>query len=74
MPHLRIPGLDDALWEQVKLRQAATRRAMKAGRVHGRRPKFLFSKLTKCGACGGGYNLSSRDTLRCFNNEKRDTA
>jgi AraC-like DNA-binding protein len=37
------------------------------GIVRARRPKYLFSGLTKCAVCGGGYILSSRDTLRCFN-------
>jgi len=57
----------------VKARQAMTRHAMKAGIVRARRPIYLFSKLTKCGTCGGGYTLSSRDTLRCFNNAVRGT-
>jgi hypothetical protein len=39
--------------------------------VQAQRPKYLFSKLTKCGVCGAGYNLSSRNTLRCFGYEKR---
>ena len=30
-----------------------------------RRPKYLFAKLTRCGACGGGYNLISGTLLGC---------
>ena len=71
VPELRIPGLTDDLWQTVKARQAETQQTMKVGIVRARRPIYLFSKLTRCGACGGGYNLSSRDTLRCFNNTVR---
>ena len=34
--------------------------------VGARRPLYLFSKLTRCAVCGGGFTLSSRDMLRCF--------
>jgi site-specific DNA recombinase len=71
VPELRI--VDDQLWQAAKARQAATRRRVEAGIVRARRPKYLFSGLTKCGACGGGYILSSRDTLRCFNATARGT-
>ena len=46
---------------------------MQAGIVRARRPVYLFSGLTKCGACGGGYILSSRNMLRCFNVTARGT-
>lgn len=65
VPHLRI--IDDELWQQVKLRQQATRRAQREGIDRARKPKFLFSKLTKCGFCGGGFTTESRDELRCVN-------
>lgn len=71
VPALRI--VDDDLWESVKARQGSTRLAMKAGIVRGRRPKYLFSGLTCCESCGGGFILSSRDTLACFNAESRGT-
>ena len=54
---LRI--VDDELWSEVKGRQAAMRRITSNGDPsrfnRGRRRKFLFSGLTKCGECGGGY-------------------
>ena len=59
VPELRIPGLDDALWEVVKTRQAATRQAMRNGMVEGQRPRYLFSKLTKCGSWWRIYCLVS---------------
>lgn len=65
VPHLRI--IDDDLWQAVKARQAATRRAQRTGIDKARRPKFLFSKLTKCGICDGGFTTESRDELRCNN-------
>lgn len=71
VPKLRI--IDDDLWQAVKARQAATRLTMRAGIVGARQPQYLFSKLTKCATCGGGFNLSSRDDLRCFNNTARGT-
>ena len=71
VPELRI--IDDALWQPAKARQAATRKAMEQGIVRARRPVYVFSGLTKCGVCGGGFNVSSRDTLRCFNHVARGT-
>ena len=47
---------------------------MQDGIVRARRPKYLFSKLTKCGVCGGGFTLSSRDTLRGQDIRRVDTA
>ncbi len=59
VPELRI--LDDALWQSVKERQRAVKRTHSDdGETENhfrerRRPKYLFSGLTKCGCCGGGY-------------------
>jgi hypothetical protein len=71
VPHLRI--VEDALWQAAKTRQESSRYTMNAGIVRARRPKFLFSGLTRCDSCRGGYNLSSRSTLRCFNASIRGT-
>jgi site-specific DNA recombinase len=71
VPHLRI--VDDALWDAAKARQAAARRNAQTGIVRNRRPKYLFSGLTKCATCGGGFILSSRDQLVCFNARERGT-
>ena len=50
VPHLRI--VDDDLWEQAKARQVEMRRVTSNGHSkrfnHARRPKYLFSGLTKC--------------------------
>jgi site-specific DNA recombinase len=71
VPELRIVDAD--LWDAVKARQAVTRHTVKTGIVRARRPKYLFSGLTKCESCGGGFILSSREDLRCFNNTARGT-
>jgi DNA invertase Pin-like site-specific DNA recombinase len=80
--HLRIPGLTDELWQQVKDRQAAARQreaavlrpqVKGAGIVRNRRPPFLFSGLTKCDECRGGYTAFGRDELRCHNKTKKKT-
>jgi len=36
--------------------------------------KYLFSGLTQCASCGGGFVLSSHDLLTCFNARSRSTA
>jgi len=46
VPELRI--IDDEVWRAVKARQAATRKAITTGIVRARRPKYLFSGLTRC--------------------------
>jgi site-specific DNA recombinase len=70
-PELRI--VDDQLWNAVKARQVEGRHAVKTGIVRARRPKYLFSGLTKCATCGGGFVLSSHDLLTCFNARSRGT-
>jgi site-specific DNA recombinase len=72
VPHLRI--VDDELWEQVKLRQQATRRAQREGVHCAKKAKYLFSKLTKCGVCKGGFTTESRDELRCSNYREAGTS
>lgn len=71
VPELRV--IDDDLWQAAKARQSATRHIAKAGIVLARRPKYLFSGLTRCASCGGGFVLSSRDSLVCFNAHTRGT-
>ena len=71
VPELRV--VDDDLWQAVKARQASTRATMKVGIDRARRPKYLFSGLTQCASCGGGFVLSSHDRLTCFNARSRGT-
>jgi site-specific DNA recombinase len=69
--------LDDDLWHQVKARQAEMRRVTSNGDPRrfnqARRPKFLFSGLTKCAECGGGYVIYWHDRLACFGARSRGT-
>ena len=75
VPHLRI--VDDDLWDQVKARQVEMRRVTSNGDPkrfnQARRPKYLFSGLTKCAECGGGYVMYWRDRLACFGARSRGT-
>ena len=77
VPELRI--LDDDLWMAVKARQAAvkhSRRDDREGENHfreRRRPRYLFSGLTKCGCCGGGYSMISADLVGCSTARNKGT-
>jgi hypothetical protein len=75
VPSLRI--VDEETWEKAKARQAETRHRMNAGERQPfnrlRRPKYLFSGLTKCAACGGGYIVQRRERLACYNARSRGT-
>ena len=75
VPELRI--VNDELWDQVKARQAEMRRVASSGNLkrfnQARRPKYLFSGLTKCAECGGGYVMYWRDRLACFGARSRGT-
>jgi site-specific DNA recombinase len=75
VPELRI--VDDELWSQVKARQVEMRRVASNGDPRrfnqARRPKYLFSGLTKCAECGGGYVMYWRDRLACFGARSRGT-
>src|SRR5688500_10786490 len=66
VPELRI--ISDDLWAAAKRRQEATRRVLASSTsiVRARRPRYLFSGLTKCGVCGSGFVLKSRNRLSCF--------
>ncbi len=75
VPHLKI--INDDLWERVKARQTATRSAiLEPGQIRSeraRRPRYLFSGLLICGACGGGYTLVSKVHYGCANLRNRGT-
>jgi len=66
VPELRV--IADDVWEAVKRRQEATRRVLATSTsiVRARRPRYLFSGLTKCAVCGSGFVLKSRNRLSCF--------
>ncbi|MGH9160378.1 MAG: recombinase family protein, partial [Vicinamibacteraceae bacterium] len=76
---LRI--VSDDLWAAAKARQAQMRsqKRVDAGAFNGRalarcrRPKYLFSRLTRCGTCGGGFHIYSGSRLACFSARERGT-
>ena len=76
MPELRI--IDDEVWQAVQRRYASVQRKWKAGQEgkrfnQFRRPEHLFSGPTKCGECGAGFIVYSRDQLGCFGTRDRGT-
>jgi DNA invertase Pin-like site-specific DNA recombinase len=76
VPELRI--VDDDLWRAVKARHAGIQRKWKTAGDDKRfnqfrRPKYLFSGLTKCGECGAGFIVHSREFLGCFGARDRGT-
>jgi DNA invertase Pin-like site-specific DNA recombinase len=75
-PGLRI--VEDDLWQAVRDRYASVKRKWtQAGGSRRfnefRRPKYLFSGLTKCGVCGAGFIVYSRERLGCFGTRGRGT-
>ncbi|WP_245728932.1 recombinase family protein [Paracoccus alkenifer] len=75
VPELRL--IDQAVWDAVKARQ--NRLAYDAVETSPnplndrRRPKHLFSGLVKCGCCGGGYSMISKDLLGCATARNKGT-
>ena len=75
VPELRV--VSDELWQSAKARQASIQRKWSAKEPRRfnqfRRPKYLFSGLTKCGECGAGFIVYSREHLGCFGARGRGT-
>ena len=76
MPELQI--IDDEVWQALQTRYASVQRKWKAGQDgrrfnQFRRPKYLFSGLTKCGECGAGFIVYSREQLGWFGTRDRGT-
>ncbi|WP_315926915.1 recombinase family protein [Mesorhizobium sp. SP-1A] len=77
-PELRI--LDDELWNAVKARQGENRTERDESGVadvrkmnYRRRPRYLFSGLTKCSCCGGGYSAISASHIGCSTARNKGT-
>ena len=75
VPDLRI--VDQDLWDRVKARQktiVADHSDDTPNRLHERqRGKYLFSGLTKCGCCGGGYSMISSTHIGCSTARNKGT-
>ncbi|WP_296104720.1 zinc ribbon domain-containing protein [uncultured Agrobacterium sp.] len=75
---LRI--IEDELWQAVKARQARNtidrddKGEPSVALVNTRRrPKYLFSGLTKCACCGGGYSAISATLIGCSTARNKGT-
>ena len=76
LPELRI--IDDALWRDVKARQNDIRKELSTSTADNalngtHRRKYLFSGLLKCGLCGGGYTIISKDRYGCAAHRSKGT-
>jgi DNA invertase Pin-like site-specific DNA recombinase len=76
VPELRI--IDDALWEQVKARQAALELGERSIKIRNalntrHRPRHLLSGLLTCGACGAGFTVIGDGRYACANHVNRGT-
>ena len=58
------------MWAAVKVRQERTRKKLSqpagAALSRLRRPRYVFSSLTRCGECGAGFITLARNRLGCF--------
>jgi site-specific DNA recombinase len=72
---LRI--IDQSLWERVKTRQGALEASRGSGAVPGywdrRRPRYLFTGLMRCAACGGGIVNFNKVYIGCANARNKGT-
>ncbi|MER9395771.1 MULTISPECIES: recombinase zinc beta ribbon domain-containing protein [unclassified Mesorhizobium] len=69
--------LDQDVWDNVKARQQTlayeTSEPGENALNKRRRPKHLFAGLVKCGCCGGGYMMISKDLLGCATSRNKGT-
>ncbi len=76
VPDLRI--VEQAVWDAVKERQNRLAYEPAVETTSNfmndrRRPKHLFAGLVKCGCCGGGYSMISKDLLGCATARNKGT-
>src|SRR5262249_49607495 len=76
VPELRI--VDDALWREVKARQAAFELNERSAKIRNalnarHRAPHLLSGLLRCGLCGGAYTSVGSDRYACANHVNRGT-
>ncbi|ASL41691.1 MULTISPECIES: recombinase family protein [Acetobacteraceae] len=77
VPELRI--IEPDLWEAAKARQATTTWSQKTrgDGVHPlnslKRPRYLFTAMTRCGCCGGGFSMISKALLGCSTARNKGT-
>lgn len=77
VPELRI--IEQDLWDAVKARQSKTTWSQKSRGtgVHPlnalQRPTHLLTGLIKCGCCGGGFSMISKNHLGCSTARNKGT-
>ncbi|ARQ02719.1 DNA invertase Pin-like site-specific DNA recombinase [Pseudorhodoplanes sinuspersici] len=75
VPELRI--IEQSVWDAVKAQQQKLAYEPSAPGQNAlnerRRSKHLFAGLMKCGCCGGGYVLISKDLLGCATARNKGT-
>ncbi|RWO24876.1 MAG: recombinase family protein [Mesorhizobium sp.] len=75
VPEMRI--INQEVWDSVKARQQSlayeTSEPGENALNKRRRPKHLFAGLVKCGRCGGGYMMISKDLLGCATSRNKGT-
>ncbi|NQV79365.1 MAG: recombinase family protein [Alphaproteobacteria bacterium] len=76
VPDLRV--VDQDVWDSVKARQkdvssSPKHKASLKPLWDRRRPRYLFSGLMKCGACGGGYSKISATLFGCSTARNKGT-
>jgi len=76
VPELRI--VDQGIWDAVRERQQKLAHDPWSDTSENflcdrRRPKHLFTGLIKCGGCGGGYSMISKNLLGCTNARNKGT-
>lgn len=67
--------VSDELWQGVKARQGEMRKTLSSGAalVLARGPTYLFTGLTKCGVCGAGFTMFSKNRMACAGSHNRGT-
>ena len=76
---LELRIVEDDLWQVAKARQAKVKQNRAdneetGNRLHDRqRPRYLLSRLTRCGCCGGGYSMISADLVGCSTARNKGT-
>ncbi|MBN9052457.1 MAG: recombinase family protein, partial [Rhizobiales bacterium] len=76
VPELRI--IDQGTWDAAKERQGRLAWEPPSGTDSNplndrRRPKHLFAGLIRCGCCGGGYSMISKDLVGCSTARNKGT-
>ena len=75
VPALRI--VDQETWDKAKARQQVLAYVAPAPGENTlnerRRPKHLFTGLVRCGSCGGGFSMISKDLLGCSTARNKGT-